>query len=197
MNEALILDYIDKKGNNNKEILTFIHQTFVNHFPNIEIGLKWGMPHYGHNGLMCGVGSSKHNVNLFFHKGKLMKDTYGFFAGQEDNKEMRCIKITNGNIIEETVLIEYIKEAIAINEKGIKVNKPKTVKTLEIPVELQYELDNNPKAQEQFNNFPFYKKKEYTEWILSAKQEETIQKRLKQAIDKITQGIGKEDRYRK
>ena len=99
-------------------------------------------------------------------------------------KSMKKIKdlLSSGPIhsVPPTMLVS---EAIEINEKGLKpvIEKSKD-KELDVPLELQHELDNNPAAKQHFKNFPYYKKKEYTEWIKSAKRETTKLKRLNQAI---------------
>lgn len=198
MNDSVIVRYLDTKEGTSKEILLFIHDTIKHEFPGLECSIKWEMPHYDHNGLMCGVGVFKKHVTLFFHKGVHMKDPYGLFDGQETNKTNRGIKFTSVEEINPAFIIEYIKEAKQINDEGIKLHSEKTKeKILEIPSILTDALYENPKAKKHFDLFPYYKKKEYVEWIVSAKREDTKQNRLEKSIDMLEQGIGLSDKYRK
>ena len=59
---------------------------------------------------------------------------------------------------------------------------------LEIPGELQVLLNKNKTALNTFNALSFSHKKEYVEWILSAKKAETKTKRLHTTIEKLAEG---------
>lgn|SRR5690606_18197650 len=54
-------------------------------------------------------------------------------------------------------------------------DKPRTV---EVPKDMQKELDKNPKAKEIFEKLAYSYKKEYVRWINDAKKEETRISRL-------------------
>ncbi|HEY3249920.1 MAG TPA: YdeI/OmpD-associated family protein [Ignavibacteria bacterium] len=62
-------------------------------------------------------------------------------------------------------------------------------RTVAPPKELKQMLANNSNAREFFDTLSFTNKKEYVEWILSAKQEETKQKRLILTIEKLKKGM--------
>lgn len=61
-------------------------------------------------------------------------------------------------------------------------------KVVKVPESLRKELDRNPKAAAVFFNHSFACQKEYVLWIVSAKREETIEKRVNQAIEKLIAG---------
>ncbi len=56
-----------------------------------------------------------------------------------------------------------------------------------IPDELQQALDKEPKAATAFENMTYSHKREWINWILSAKQAETRQRRVERAIPLILQ----------
>jgi hypothetical protein len=58
-------------------------------------------------------------------------------------------------------------------------DKPRTVS---VPATLKKTLAANPKAKAAFDKLSYSHRKEYAEWIGSAKQEETVQRRLKKLI---------------
>ncbi|MBS1752456.1 MAG: YdeI/OmpD-associated family protein [Ferruginibacter sp.] len=61
-------------------------------------------------------------------------------------------------------------------------------KTVTVPEAMQHLFKKNKKAGDYFESLAFSHKREYVEWILSAKKEETIQKRLQATIEKLSAG---------
>ena len=58
-------------------------------------------------------------------------------------------------------------------------------RTVAIPVELQQLFNKNKKAAEFFQSLAFSHRREYVEWILSAKRDDTKQKRLEATMEKL------------
>ena len=90
------------------------------------------------------------------------------------------------------VLIGYVKQAVQLNEQGVKLprpEKPKAVRKLVVPPTLVEALKRNKKAQQTFENFSPSHKREYIEWITEAKREETRLQRLARVIDAHTRGV--------
>ena len=87
--------------------------------------------------------------------------------------------------------------AVRYNSKPeIKDEKPKEkrtifdyidpkAKTIRLPDDFATELNKKKKQLEFFNQLSFTNKKEYVEWIVSAKKDETRQSRLKESIDRL------------
>jgi uncharacterized protein YdeI (YjbR/CyaY-like superfamily) len=94
-------------------------------------------------------------------------------------------------------MMAYIKEAMKLNEDGVKVVKVKPAKTkeLETPEYFLKALKRNKKAFTQFENFPPSHRKEYIMWIVEAKQEATREKRMAQAVEWIAEGKGRNWKY--
>ncbi|MGC4104169.1 YdeI/OmpD-associated family protein [Ferruginibacter sp.] len=61
-----------------------------------------------------------------------------------------------------------------------------TNRTIEIPLALQKMLDKNRIAATFFESLAFTHKREYVEWIVSAKKEETKARRLETTMEKLT-----------
>lgn len=59
-------------------------------------------------------------------------------------------------------------------------------RTIETPADLQKLLDKNETAAVFFESLAFSHKREYVEWIVSAKKEETKTKRLEVTMEKLT-----------
>jgi hypothetical protein len=61
-------------------------------------------------------------------------------------------------------------------------------RTIEVPVELEILLSSSKPANAFFESLSFTNKREYVEWILSAKKDETKNKRLEETIYKLNMG---------
>ena len=158
---------------------------------------KWGGPCYSHHGLVCSIGAFKKHVGAWFFQGALLSDPEQIMQKAQDNtKALRSIKYTSLEELNEVVLEKYVKEAMLLNEKGIKVDFKKDRKELILPDELLKLLNKNDKARENFQKFSYSKQKEYIEHISTAKREETRVKRLVKSIAQIEQGIGLHDKYK-
>jgi hypothetical protein len=60
---------------------------------------------------------------------------------------------------------------------------------VKIPADLSAALEDHDILKQNFLNLAFTHKKEYVQWILSAKKEETRQTRIKGTIDKLAKGL--------
>jgi Bacteriocin-protection, YdeI or OmpD-Associated len=61
-------------------------------------------------------------------------------------------------------------------------------KIVRLPEEFAASLNKNKKAEKFFQSLSFSNKKEYVEWIVTAKREETKIERLKGSIDRLVKG---------
>jgi uncharacterized protein YdeI (YjbR/CyaY-like superfamily) len=98
---------------------------------------------------------------------------------------------------DDKILIGYLKEAIALNEKGIKV--PKKTRGIEDSISTpEYFLEilrENPEAQCNFENFSNSHRKEYIMWFEEARTATTRDKRIKTALEWIIEGKGRNWKY--
>jgi uncharacterized protein YdeI (YjbR/CyaY-like superfamily) len=158
-----------------KKLRVLIHQAH----PDIEENIKWGMPSFDYKGIVCHLAAFKNHCSFGFMKHKLIKGLDG------DGGMNSFGKITSlEDLPKDELLITYIKEAILLNEKGVKIPKTtKPKKELVVPKELQEALLKKPKAKAVFEDFAYSHRKEYIEWIADAKREETKAKRIAQTIE--------------
>ena len=55
-------------------------------------------------------------------------------------------------------------------------------RVLDVPGVLQMALDQDPEAKAGFDNMPYSHRKEYVDWIVDAKRDETRQRRVEKAL---------------
>lgn len=90
---------------------------------------------------------------------------------------------------------DYIREATE-NPKQRKLIKPAKTKILVIPIELLDRFKTDKPLRDRYEDLPLTKKREFAEYILTALQEETKQRRLEQIVPMILGGVSLNDSYR-
>jgi uncharacterized protein YdeI (YjbR/CyaY-like superfamily) len=117
------------------------------------------------------------------------------------NKDLKPIQRFLGKISKigdlplDDEFIAMLKEAMQLNEKGLKIKREKPEsdkpKVLETPDYLLAALVAKPKAKEVFESKSNSFRKEYIVWITDAKTDETRQKRISEALEWIAEGKGR------
>jgi uncharacterized protein YdeI (YjbR/CyaY-like superfamily) len=165
----------------------------------VEETMKWNFPHFEYQGILGSMAAFKKHASFGFWKGQLLSDPHGLFKGVGDTS-MCAMKVEKlSDLPPDDVLIAYIKEAVALNENGVKLCKPAKAagpKELDVPDYFLAALKKNKKALATFEAFSYSHKKEYVEWVKEAKQEATRQKRLSQAVEWMAEGKSRHWKYK-
>jgi len=168
----------------------------------LETGLKetikWGAPVYTYNDKnLVSIGAFKNHLSLWYYNGSLLTDKAKLLLKVQDKtKHMRHLRYHSNDEIDLNIVQAYTLETI----NHIKENKiPKTVKIkkpLVIPDELLEALEHNPSLKDAFNELSLSKRREYAEYIATAKQDKTKLSRLEKISPMIQNGQGLNDKYR-
>jgi uncharacterized protein YdeI (YjbR/CyaY-like superfamily) len=191
---ALITEGISQAEPKMQAICKKLRSIILKADPEIIEDWKWG-PNYYKNGMVCGFWYFKTHVTLTFFQGALLKDKKKILKMNEGNLHNRHIKFTDVKEVDEKIITEYLTEAIINNEKGLKITEAKD-KTVLIPDDFKKCLSKN-KILKNFEEMSYSKRKDYVNWINSAKQEETRIRRIEQALVKIKDKTGLNDHYNK
>lgn len=158
--------------------------------------LKWGVPCYmfeKSNIILIHV--FKEYCAVLFFKGALLKDKKNILIQQTKNvqaaRQIRFIS-THEIVKLKTVLKTYIKEAIEIENAGLKVNFKKTSE-YKIPVEFQDKIDEMPALKSAFKALTPGRQRAYIFYFSSAKQSKTREARVEKYRKHILNGKGLED----
>ena len=165
----------------------------------LEEHLKWGAPVYTHQGVnLLGLMAFKKHFSLWFFQGVFLTDPLGVLTNAQEGKtkEMRHWKFIATDQINAGQVRAYIQEAMIFARKGLK-RAPAPLGTLKIPDPLQAALGAEPGLLARFNALTPSKRRDYVEFISSAKQLRTIERRLQKILPMIREGIGLNDHYRK
>ncbi len=158
--------------------------------------LKWGVPCYtlDKNNLVL-IHVFKDYCAYLFFKGALMKDANGILIQQTANVQAaRQIRFTNIREIldQEKTLIRYLKEAIKIEQAGLKVELKKTTE-YKVPEEFQSRLDKNSALKKAFYALTPGRQRGYLLCFSSAKQSQTREARIEKFMPQILKGKGLDD----
>lgn len=106
-------------------------------------------------------------------------------------------KLTSlADLPKDAVMKKLIKQAMKLNDDGVKVVKPKhEKKELVVPETMLEALAKNDKAAETFDKFPPSCKREYVEWVTEAKTDATRDKRLAKTIEWLSEGKRRNWKY--
>jgi uncharacterized protein YdeI (YjbR/CyaY-like superfamily) len=187
--------YIQKSAPFARPILKQLRKVVHAGCPKVEESIKWSMPHFDYKGVLCGMAAFKEHCAFGFWKAKLIvpnmlatKDAMGDFG-----------RITSlQDLPSEKTLVGYVRKAAALNDSGAKVpgrDKPKRRPTLKVPSYFVTALNQNTKARTTFDNLSPSCRREYVEWVVGAKRDETRQRRLRTSIEWLNQGKPHNWRY--
>jgi uncharacterized protein YdeI (YjbR/CyaY-like superfamily) len=181
-----------------RPILKHLRKLMHQGCPDVEETLKWSHPAFMHHGLLAGMASFKQHCGIGFWKQTLLKggtpkkgeEAMGWFGRITSIKDLPP----------DAQILGMVKEAAKLNESGVKVPRiPKAAPKPppKAPADLLAALAKNKKAKATFDAFSPSQKREYVEWIVEAKREETRATRLKTAIEWMAEGKIRNWKYAK
>ena len=181
--------YIAKAADFAKPILNRIRKLVHAACPDVEETIKWSAPFFEHKGILLATPAFKRHCALVFWRGRLI-------LSQDQRTKLRHLTSIS-DLPGDKILTGYLRKAVALNETGVKVPRPrpKAKKAVRAPDYFLAALKKNRKALMVFENFGPSHKREYVEWIVEAKREETRAKRIKAALKQMAKGKSRYWKY--
>ena len=183
----------------------FVHLRGLIHTtcPGAEEVIKWGNPHFEHHGenLVIFAAYAKH-CSISFWKDALMAD-----PRLKANADLPAAKRFMGKLTSladlppDDELVGWIKEAMSLNERGVKLPlrapNPAKATPVETPMAFAAALTAAPAVLAIFESKSASFRKEYNLWIGEAKTDATRDKRIAEAMAWIAEGKGRFWKYAK
>jgi uncharacterized protein YdeI (YjbR/CyaY-like superfamily) len=195
--DARVDDYIAKSTEFARPILTYLRDLVHAACPDVEETMKWSFPHFMYKGMLCSMASFKEHCSFGFWKSSLIVEKDDAPAEKAAGQFGRITQLSD--LPSKKVLTGYIKEAMKLNEAGVKAPSPMTPKKpkpeLVVPDDLAGALQANEKARATFENFSPSQKREYVEWLTEAKTDTTRARRLETAIEWMAEGKSRNWKY--
>ncbi|HEY3818489.1 MAG TPA: DUF1801 domain-containing protein [Polyangiaceae bacterium] len=158
--------------------------------------LKWGQPCYALDGKNVAlIHGFKEYCAILFHKGVLLEDPKGVLVQQTKNvqaaRQIRFTSLEEVTKLEKTVKA-YVRQAIAIERAGLKVQFKKT-EDVELPEELESRLAANAKLKAAFAALTPGRRRGYILHFSQPKLAKTRAARIEKNIPRILEGLGLDD----
>ena len=187
--------YIERAAPFAQPILRHVRDLVHAACPGVAESIKWGMPSFSHaGGILCGMAAFKQHASFGFWKHALVVG-----EGEPHDGMGSFGKLTSvDDLPSKRTLLMQIRKAMKLNEDGVKAparRKSAPKPPPEAPADLVAALNKNKAAQATYDAFPPGCKREYVEWIVEAKREETRAKRLAQAVEWMAEGKRRNWKY--
>jgi uncharacterized protein YdeI (YjbR/CyaY-like superfamily) len=192
--------YIDKAPEFAVPILKYLRELAHETSPLLTEAIKWGFPFFEYKGPVCHMAAFKEHCSFGFWNASRLIDPHKLINSGEATAGSFGRIQSLADLPSKEILADFVLQAIAINEQGIKVHVKKPVAEraeLQIPEYFTEYLSNHPKAVEVFDKFSYSHKKEYAEWITEAKSEATRLKRMETAAEWIAEGKSRHWKYQR
>jgi uncharacterized protein YdeI (YjbR/CyaY-like superfamily) len=180
--------YIAKANDFAKPILKRIRDAVHKGHPGVSETIKWGVPAYvDGQGILCMTAAFKHHCVWVFWTGRK--------PASVDAKSLRRITSVK-ELPAPRALVALVKEAATRTKSaGRKPASTRPAPPVKVPAYFAAELRKNSKVYAVFNAFPPSHRREYVDWVDSAKTDETRQRRLATAIEWISSGKSRNWKY--
>lgn len=186
--------YIAKAAPFARPILERLRRLFHEACPDIEEKIKWGSPSFEYKGMVGGFAAFKQHATFGFWRQDVLPDPNRLFKSKGP---MGSGKLTDASQLPpERVLLAYMRRAVELNETGAPPRaRPKPKPPPKAPDFFLAALRKNKKALATFEGFPPSHKRDYVDWIVEARREETRERRIKAALEWLSQGKPRNWKY--
>ena len=186
--------YIARQAEFARPILRYLRQVVHSACPKVEENIKWSHVSFEYHGMLCGMAAFKQHATFGFWKGKQIVDTQGRDLDAAMGQFGRLTSVDE--LPAKRVLMGYVKKAMALNESGVKLKRVVRPRpALPMPAPFAAALARNKRARATFDAFSPSCRREYVEWIVEAKRDETRARRIATSIEWLAEGKKRNWKY--
>ena len=179
--------YIAKANDFAKPILKQIRAALHKGHPAVSETIKWGVPAYvDERGILCMTAAFKQHCAWVFWTGRKP-------ATVEATQLRRITSVKD--LPSPRELVAVVKGAATRPAPSRRKTVKRAAAPVKVPAYFLAALRRNPKAREAFDAFPPSHRREYIDWIDSAKTDDTRQRRLTTALGWIATGKSRNWKY--
>jgi uncharacterized protein YdeI (YjbR/CyaY-like superfamily) len=157
--------------------------------PDLTESIKWHMLCFSGRKLVCGLSACKRHLGISFFRGTELREMTNLFDGGENNTSIQSIRVTSLDQLDTQAFRRLLHAAVALDaDETTRPPPPKKRAEWPMPAALAKALKKNPAAAAGFKSLSVSCQREYKVWISTAKQEETIQRRVKETLRALAKG---------
>lgn len=188
--------YIARQAEFAQPILAYVRELVHEVCADVEETMKWNMPTFMYGGsILCGMAAFKQHASFGFWKHALVVGDDQPRTGMGSYGKLTSLK----DLPPRKQLIADIRKAMTFNTDGVKSplvrRTAKSKPALAVPADLTAALGKHAKAKAAFAAFAPSHRREYVDWIIDAKREDTRHKRVMQAVEWIAEGKHRNWKY--
>lgn len=185
--------YIEGRADFARPILNHIRAAMHAACPEVEESIKWGVPAFSYKGRpLAGMAAFKAHATLGFWNTSVVRGEDAKAGAMGDFGRIASL----ADLPDDATFAAIIRTGVAFIDSGAKSKKQPAVRPEpRMPDDLAAALAANPAAQASFNGFPPSARREYLEWVIEAKREETRAKRIAQAVEWMAEGKKRNWKY--
>jgi uncharacterized protein YdeI (YjbR/CyaY-like superfamily) len=191
--------YIKQAAPFAQPILQHLRELVHRAVPDVEETWKWSSPFFSYRGkILCNMAAFKaHAVFGYWHhqmRAELEKDAEAAEAAMGHYGRLTSLQ----DLPLDKTILAHLKRAAALNESDIPANpRPKTPAKPEakIPADLAAALKKSKVAAVKFADFSPSARREYINWVLEAKRDETRAARIATTVEWVAEGKPRNWKY--
>ncbi|EMR03427.1 DUF1801 domain-containing protein [Cesiribacter andamanensis] len=109
-----IAHFIERHTAEQRRLMLQLRELILQAAPAIEESLKWKIPFYAHQGLLCYLNPTPGGICLGFCRGALLSNAGGLLTGE--GKEVRLLHLTSDTPLPLDAIRQLLQEALLLNE---------------------------------------------------------------------------------
>jgi uncharacterized protein YdeI (YjbR/CyaY-like superfamily) len=138
---------------------------------------------------ICGISACKKHLGIVFFRGTELREITSLFEGGDANTSILTIRVTKLEKLNAKAFQRLLHAAVALDaDESAKPPPMKQRAEWPMPAALAKALKQTPKAAAGFKAMSISSQREYKVWISTAKQEETVQRRLAETLRALAAG---------
>jgi len=186
--------YIERQADFARPILEHLRASVHAACPDCEETLKWSSPTFMYKGkILASMAAFTRHATFGFWKGSLVVDEPG--KAQSGMGQFGRLESID-DLPPRDELEALIRKAMDLTDRGIKAPRNKHEKPpFEVPQDLGAAIAGNSEAAATFAGFPPSAQRDYVDWIVDAKREETRAKRVAQSVEWLAEGKRRNWKY--
>ena len=186
--------YIAKAASFAQPILVHVRKLMHRGCPRIEETIKWGVPAFEREGIVAMMAAFKRHVAFGFWSERLIRAKLG---AEAERVFPRDAKLGMGGrryhrrseLPPDAAILRAVKVAVALNESGERPKRLlKRKPPPKAPPDLAAALRKTAKARATRARITPGQQREYVEWLVEAKREETRARRLVETLALLAAG---------
>jgi uncharacterized protein YdeI (YjbR/CyaY-like superfamily) len=157
--------------------------------PDLVESIKWNALCYSGRKLVCALSACKKYLSITFFRGTELADSCSLFSLSETNTSIQNIRLTSLQGFDLKSFRQLLHAAVALDARG-DLPAPPPIKREErpMPEALAEGLKKNKAAAAFFDSLKPTYQREYKVWVGTAKQPQTIERRLKETLTALAAG---------